>query len=887
MDETRQYSEQERPLAAVTRLRARFQSHLKAHGWARVLVRAAGLAAGLAILALLAAVWRSEVTTLRAGAISTALSHIGASQLVLACALTIATYALLPGYDLLALRYVRRALGTRRVMLASCIAYGLSHTLGFPAVTGNVVRARFWSSWGLDAGEIAVAAGFAGFTFLLAVTAVSGVALASEPPAMIAHLPFVAGAARAIGVAALVAVLAYLLVAARWGGRMLEVRGREFRMPGAALALAQVALGFADWLLAAGVLYVLLPDRAPIGIWAFTSAFVLAQVLGLVSHVPGGLGVFETLMVLQLGDHVAPGDLLGTLVAYRAIFYFVPFVLAVGALSAHEAWLRRHHLQRAVGGAQRLVDKVARPLLPGAIGLMTLFGGAMLLVSGATPAMHGRMRMLVDVLPLGIVELSHFSGSVVGASLLVIGWGLTRKLDAAWSMACTLLGVGIVASLLKGFDFEEALALSFILLLLLPNRALFYRTSSLTSEPLTPGWIFSMAAIVAASVGIGLFSYRHVEFGQELWWRFAVRGDAPRFLRATIGGCIALGAMGLLRLLRHRGHDGYLPNDSALQAVRSILPTSENVESNLALLGDKQFLVSEKGDAFLMYAVRGRSFVALHEPTGNPRAWRELLLRFMALADKAGGWPVLYQIGSDLLPFCIEFGFSVVKVGEEAFVPLADFALEGGRRKNLRRSHREAQRAGATFEVIARDEVDAILPALARVSNNWLQDKATTEKGFSLGVFDPDYLRNFDVAVVRSGGAIVAFANVLTAGNGDFSVDLMRYDASSPDGVMDFLFVELMLWGRDRGYRRMSLGMAPLSGLESHAFATRWTRMASLMYRHGEPVYNFKGLRRYKEKFDPTWEPRYLATTARLSLPRILLDIMTLISGGVKGLVAR
>ncbi len=887
MDETPQEADQERTLAAVTRLRARLQSHLKAHGWARVLVRAAGVAAGAGILALLAAVWRSEVTTLRAGAISSALSRIGASQLVFAAALTVATYALLPGYDLLALRYVRRSLGTRRVMLASCIAYGLSHTLGFPAVTGNVVRARFWSSWGLDAGEIAVAAGFAGFTFLLAVTAVSGVALASEPPAMIAHLPFVAGAARAAGVAALVAVLAYLLVAARWGGRTIGVRGHEFRMPGASLAFSQVALGFADWLLAAGVLYVLLPDRAPIGIWAFTSAFVLAQVVGLVSHVPGGLGVFETLMVVQLGDHVAPGDLLGTLVAYRAIFYFVPFVLAVGALSAHEAWLRRHHLQRAVGGAQRVIDKVARPLLPGAIGLMTLFGGAMLLVSGATPAMHGRMRMLVDVLPLGIVELSHFSGSVVGASLLVIGWGLTRKLDAAWSMACTLLGVGIVASLLKGFDFEEALALSFILLLLLPNRALFYRTSSLTSEPLTPGWIFSMAAIVAASVGIGLFSYRHLEFGQELWWRFAVRGDAPRFLRATIGGCVALGAMGLLRLLRHRGHDGDMPNDSELQAVRSILPTSENVESNLALLGDKQFLVSEKGDAFLMYAVRGRSFVALHEPTGNPRAWRELLLRFMALADKAGGWPVLYQIGSDLLPFCIEFGFSVVKVGEEAFVPLADFALEGGRRKNLRRSHREAQRAGATFEVIARDDVDAILPALARVSNNWLQDKATTEKGFSLGVFDPDYLRNFDVAVVRSEGAIVAFANVLTAGNGDFSVDLMRYDASSPDGVMDFLFVELMLWGRDRGYRRMSLGMAPLSGLESHAFATRWTRMASLMYRHGEPVYNFRGLRRYKEKFDPTWEPRYLATTARLSLPRILLDIMTLISGGVKGLVAR
>ncbi|MEP7381359.1 MAG: bifunctional lysylphosphatidylglycerol flippase/synthetase MprF [Gemmatimonadota bacterium] len=860
---------------------------MRARRGPRAVGRAVAILGGLGVLALLAIVWRSELAQLRAGAISAAVARLTWTQLAVAAALTIATYALLPAYDLLALRYVKRNVGTRRVMLASSIAYGISHTLGFPAITGNVVRARFWSSWGLGAGEIAVAATFAGFTFILAVTAVSGVALASEPPAMIAQLPLIAGAARAAGVVALLLVVTYLAACLRYGGREVTLRGHVVRMPSPAMAVAQVALGFADWVIAAGVLYVLLPNSTPFGLWAFTSAFVLAQVVGLVSHVPGGLGVFETLMVVQLSDQVAPGALLGALVAYRAIFYFAPFVLAVSALSTHEAWLRRHQLQRAVGGAQRLLDRLARPLLPSAIGLMTLFGGTLLLVSGATPAMHGRLRMLVDVLPLGIVELSHFSGSVVGASLLVIGWGLTRKLDAAWSMACALLGVGIVASLLKGFDWEEALALSFILFLLVPNRALFYRTSSLTSEPLTPGWILSMTAIIGATVGIGLFSYRHVEFGQELWWRFAVRGDAPRFLRATIGGCIALGAMGLLRLLRHRSRNGASPDATDLTAVRSILPTSENVESNLALLGDKQFLVSERGDAFLMYAVRGRSFVALHEPTGNPRAARELLLRFMALADRAGGWPVLYQIGSGLLPFCIEFGFSVVKVGEEAFVPLADFALDGGRRKNLRRSHRDAQKEGATFEVVSRDDVDLILPELARISNTWLQEKSTHEKGFSLGIFDPDYLRNFDVAIVRAEGEIVAFANVLTAGNGDVSVDLMRYDASSPGGVMDYLFVELMLWARGRGFLRMSLGMAPLSGLERHAFATRWTRMASLMYRHGESVYNFQGLRRYKEKFDPMWEPRYLATTARLSLPRILIDIMTLISGGVRGLVAR
>lgn len=863
------------------------ESKREQRGWTRVARASGATAVTLAFVTVVVVVWRRELTQLRAGSTARALDALSWTQLIAAAALTVVAYALLPAYDLLALHYVRQRIGTARAVLASTIAYGISHTLGFPAVTGNAVRARFWSSWGLGAGDIAVAAGFAGFTFVLAVTAVTGVALLGEPPAMLAPLPLAAGAARGVGVLAVVVVALYLGWCWHAGGRAVTWRGRTFRVPTPAVAMAQVALGFADWAAAAGVLFVLLPPGSSVGLWGFTSAFVLAQVVGLVSHVPGGLGVFETLMLLQLHDRVPSGALLGTLVAYRTLFYFAPFVLAVSALSGHEAWRRRHHLCHAAGLVRSGVDRWGRPLLPSAIGMMTLSGGAMLLISGATPAVHGRMRMLVDVLPLGIVELSHFTGSVVGALLLFIGWGLTRKLDAAWSMACALLVAGIAASLLKGFDYEEAIALSFILLLLAPNRALFYRTSSLTQEPLSPGWIVSMSAIVAASVAIGLIAYRHVEFGPELWWRFATRGDAPRFLRASVGGAIALGVLGVVRLLRHGALTASAPDESALSAVRGILPSSVNVEGNLALLGDKEFLVSDKGDAFLMYAVRGRSFVALHEPIGNPQASRELIIRFMALADRAGGWPVLYQIGPDHLPLCIELGFSVVKLGEEAFVPLADFALEGGRRKSLRRSHRDAARNGATFSVVPRGEVEAILPDLERVSNVWLQEKSTHEKGFSLGVFDVGYLRNFDTAVVRVDDRVVAFANILTAGNGDFSADLMRYDASAPDGVMDFLFVEMMLWARAHGYRRMGLGMAPLSGLETHAFATHWTRLAAMMYRHGESVYNFQGLRRYKEKFDPYWEPRYLATTSRLALPRILLDVMTLISGGVRGLVAK
>jgi phosphatidylglycerol lysyltransferase len=115
----------------------------------------------------------------------------------------------------------------------------------------------------------------------------------------------------------------------------------------------------------------------------------------------------------------------------------------------------------------------------------------------------------------------------------------------------------------------------------------------------------------------------------------------------------------------------------------------------------------------------------------------------------------------------------------------------------------------------------------------------------------------------------------------------MRYGPDAPASAMEYLFLELLLWGKAERYEWMNLGMAPLSGLDSRALAPRWNRLGALIYRHGEHFYNFRGLRTYKEKFDPVWAPRYLASPAGLSLPRVLANVAALISGGLRGVVAR
>ena len=115
----------------------------------------------------------------------------------------------------------------------------------------------------------------------------------------------------------------------------------------------------------------------------------------------------------------------------------------------------------------------------------------------------------------------------------------------------------------------------------------------------------------------------------------------------------------------------------------------------------------------------------------------------------------------------------------------------------------------------------------------------------------------------------------------------MRHRVDAPNGVMDYIFLNLILWGQQQGYKFFNLGMAPLSGLENRSLGTVWNRVGALTYRFGENFYNFQGLRQYKEKFDPVWEPMYLASPGGLALPRILTNLATLISGGLRGVVAK
>jgi phosphatidylglycerol lysyltransferase len=826
---------------------------------------------GLILFAAALLVLRGELHAVTWHELTSDVLAIPPARLLAALLLTAINYAALTGYDLLAFVYIGNPLSRWRVAGASALAYAVANSVGFAMFSGAAVRYRFYTRWGISARELSRIVFSYTVTFWLGLLALGGISLVASPLS-----------AAPAGWLLIMASTAYL-VAVVVRRAPIRFRGFELPLPSPGIAFAQLGVSAVDWALAAAVLYVLLP-MSDLSFLGLLGAFLAAQLLGLASHVPGGVGVFEGLLVVLLKPYLPSAQLLPALVVYRLVYYLVPLAAALVVLVADELRQRRGHAARAGAFLGRLSEEIA----PRVLAVFTFLAGAGLLFSGATPAAPGRLAWLEGLVPLGIIEASHFLGSIVGAGLLLVSQGVSRRLDAAYYLATGGIAVGIAASLLKGGDFEEAILLALLLVVLWRARPAFDRRAALFDAPLSTGWVVAVLATLGASVWLGFFAFKHVEYSHELWWQFELGKQASRFLRSSVGAAVAVALFGFARLMRPAPPEVSEPTEADLEAAGPAIAAQAGTSPYLVYLRDKSLLFDADRKGFVMYGVQGHTWVALGDPVGPPDRLAGLVRLFLERCDDFGGTPVFYEVGKEALHHYADFGLTFVKLGEDARVDLPSFSLEGAQASKHRQALRRLEKDGATFRMIQAAEVSAVMDQLRAVSDDWLHEKASGEKGFSLGFFDPRYVARFPVAVVEREGHIQAFANLWPGpGKLELSVDLMRYHQDAPKGVMEALFVHLLRWGKDEGYRWFGLGMAPLSGFERSPVAPLWTRLGGLLYQHGERLYNFQGLRAYKEKFNPVWEPRYLAYPGGLALPRILADVAALIAGGYRKIFLR
>jgi len=801
-------------------------------------------------------------------------------RIALAVLLTAGSYGVMILYDWFGLAYIGKRLPGAQVSLISFISYAFSNALGMALLISGSIRYRFYIQAGLTTAEVAKVVVYCTLSFWLGLAALTGVTLLLVPVP-----PTLPLASWRIPVACVLTAIPLLWLGGnRLMRRPLRIWRWRLSLPSPMVAARQVLVGAVDWGLAAYVLYLLMPNQVDTGFGHFLAIFVLAQIAGLVSHVPGGLGVFEAVMLAGFGAAGNQGleaPILGALAAYRLIYYFLPLCAATIVVLVREARGLR---------SKALLAPWFTGLLPPFFAGLTLVSGAVLLFSGATSALPARMAILRDVLPLAVLEVSHFLSSVVGMMLLILARGLQRRLDAAYVLTLVLLVLGAVLSLLKGIDYEEAILLSLLALALAPAHQLFYRRASLFSATFSWGWIIAIVAVLVCAGWLVGFSYKHVEYSTNLWWEFSFyHGGAPRALRALVGAASVGLLFALANLIRPAPPHLQLPGEGELQKALPLIKHYTSAQAHLALMGDKTLLFDTEGKAFIMYDVEGRSWVAMGDPVGEDEtARRELVWTFRDQCERAGGWPLFYQVRPEDLDLYLEVGMNLLKIGEEARVELASFNLDGKSKKVLRNTINKLTRDGMRMEVVPAEAVTPLMPKLKKISDAWMRDKGVREKGFSLGTFDPRYLERTPMALVWQGEELVAFANLfLTDNKEEASLDLMRHLPDGTAGVMDFMFIELMQWSKQQGYRWFNLGMAPFSGLQNRRSAPLWSRLGAMLFGRGERFYNFRGLHKYKDKFDPVWEPRYLAVPNGIALPLVFANVASLISGGLSGMVRR
>lgn len=788
--------------------------------------------------------------------------------LLIVSAINLAVFGL---YDVAALGPASRPPARGARWAVGVVSFAWSNFLTVGPLAGPALRLWLYRPLGVERQRARAALTAILTSFSLALVVWCGAASIPLPG------PLDSGFARiALAIPAMGLVAAALRWIPRW--RLAPPSVREWE--GKPLALAAVS-GF-DWLVAWVVFHLALSGlHGGIKVGHSLQAFFLGQLIGLVSFIPGGLGSADAFWLLSLSAESGGHDhVLAALILYRSVYYVLPWAAASLVL------------------AGRLVPAGRRTgaFLRTAIASYTFLCGAILLVSAATPGLADRVAFLRDTVPLPLVEVSHGISIALGFLLLVISRGLARGYRGSHRLALGFFLAASLTTFLKGLDFEEALlALVAVVLLLVFHRA-FAREGRLAPPAEFLISIAAFAIVLFAAVGFGSMSdlpELPAGFG-----RFEVLAHEARFLRGLVLLTFIAGIAGLHLRLRARAADRLPDGTEIARAVVDVRAWSATTNSLLVACGDKEIFrtpVSPDGPApagFIPYRTAGRFLVAYSDPVCPPGAERDLLAAFMEHAASADRDVILYQISAGFLPVAHDFGFTFFKLGEEAIVDLTRFDLKGNKAKTWRHAINLVEKAGGSFEIVEPADLDSLLPELKAVSDEWLADKHLAEKRFSIGRFSEPYMRRFPCAIVRDGpGRVVAFANILAGGpGGELSIDLMRHSvererAAGMKDAMDYLFLKLMLHGKLSGYARFNLGMAPLAAVGEQRWARPMERLAHLFFRHGEQWYNYQGLRHFKEKFDPVWEPRYMGYPRPWDWPLAVASTAVLIAGGWRALV--
>jgi phosphatidylglycerol lysyltransferase len=775
----------------------------------------------------------------------------------------------------------------RDYLRLSFVANALANTLNLSGAMGASIRLMGLTSHKVALPRAAALIGMQALSLPLGLSLLVVLTLATRSLPLTAGTTEIAIAYLVLAAAALYLPLYFFLTTKR---RLMRWLPHDIGLPSLALKLKLTLVSLADWTLAALALWACLYiSGAHVKPALLLGAFAGASVLGLASQVPGGLGVFDGLIVIALKEAgYDPPVILSGLLLFRVAYYLLPLLAGIyvgselftqnsKALTRLRTRLGSHPLYGILGLPAVLLADLGTRL----VAILTFLAGALLLASAAMPSVIEHINEVRRHLPILFVEGSSWFSILTGVLLLGLARGIDGRLRVAYRLTMWLLLISALLAVTKGLHFGEAAFLLVVALLLRARKRVFTRRAMTLSAMTSAGWYAGLAICVLVFFAIGAAQV----FGDDSFDLFYY-GFGEHTSR--VGRGLAAAALGVVvyfiwQFFAVRRPSLELPNRGDLEHARAIYNAHGGGEfAHLTFMRDKHLFWAADHKAVVAYGSVRNRLVALGSPCGPETAIDQAILEFRRHADTQDRVPVFYEVLEPDLSHFHDAGFDLFKLGELAIVKLDEFSLAGKRWEDLRQAVNRSTKEQLTFEIAEAPHDSALIAEVREVSDAWLADKGSVEKGFSLGRFDGDYLDWSPLALVRRAGKLIAFANIVPpyGPNGISSVDLMRHIDAAPRSTMDFLFAKVMLWAQEQGHKQFSLGMAPLSRVGDNPYARINERLAALAFHYGNNLYNYQGIRRYKDKFKPEWIGSYLAYPRGAWVPGLLIDIAALVAGG-------
>ncbi|MBV6622567.1 MAG: bifunctional lysylphosphatidylglycerol flippase/synthetase MprF [Rivularia sp. (in: Bacteria)] len=528
---------------------------------------------------------------------------------------------------------------------------------------------------------------------------------------------------------------------------------------------------------------------------------------------------------------------------------------------------------------------------------LTALVGIVNLLSAVTPNLPKRTELLQPFIPFEVRASSHFLAAITGFILITLAANLLRRKRVAWLLTVGVLIVSITLHLLKGLDYEESILAVVLLIQLILMRGVFTAQSDRPSiaqgiRVLIVALLFTLAY---GTVGFFLLDKQYsvnfnlLEALQQtlaMFFTFDNAGLQPttKFGRFFADSIYFVGATTLTYALFMLLRPVLLRTtfETERQYAKEIVEQyGKSSLARLTLFNDKAYYFSDTGKSVIAYVPKGRAAVALGDPIGPEEDRKNVIKGFQEFCNRNDWYPSFYQTLPSDIDLYKSLGFKVIQIGEEAIVDLKTFTLEGKAGKNLRTAVNRFNKLNHQVKFYQPPISDELLEKLKIVSDEWLKMMQGSEKRFSVGWFDFDYLRDCEIATVETDkGEISAFANIIPEYQlNEITIDLMRRKLEVEHGTMDFLFISMFKYFKEKGYDSFNLGLSALSGVGENQESPRLEKALHYLYEHLNRFYSFQGLHGFKEKFKPRWEPRYLVYPSLTSLPDVIIALVRADSG--------